>query len=335
MDAHPKPLDYGVRPGGKACTELTTVGTLGGDHTQMLDLNRLRCFVILAEEMHFRRAADKLNMTQPPLTRQIQMLEYELGVSLLKRSNRVVQLTAAGKTLYNEAKRLLHLAENAELLTRRVSRGETGAVTLGFTAASSYTILPRLVSLVKSNLPGIDLVLREMITLDQTEALRSERLDLGLLRPPVSCYGIASTRIVREPLFLAVPSAHPLARKEEVDFFDLDKQPFIAYSPVEGRYFYDLLGRLFQDAGVAPIYVQYVIQTHAILALVAAGIGLAIVPDAGRSLRPGRVVFRPFTAPAKAVAELFVAWRGDNENLSARSVRDLIICEFCNDMPTV
>lgn len=294
----------------------------------MFELSRLRCFIVLAEELHFHRAAQRLNMTQPPLSRQIQLLEHELGVCLLKRSSRLVELTPAGKAFYLEACRLLHIAENARVIAQRVARGESGLITLGFTAASSYAFLPRLVALAKEKLPEIDLVLREMITLEQVEALHSGRIDLGFLRPPINRHGISGARVLREPLLLALPRSHPLVTYDEVHLADLDRQPFVTYSPVEGRYFHDLLAGLFQAAGVAPVYVQYVIQTHSILALVNAGIGLAVVPESARSLHPDGVIFRPFPAEAKARTELFLAWRDDSENLAATVFRDLILREF-------
>lgn len=296
----------------------------------MFELNHLRCFVVLAEELHFHRAAQRLNMTQPPLSRQMQLLEHELGVCLLKRSSRLVELTPAGKVFYLEARRLLHLAESARLITQRVARGESGLVTLGFTAASSYAFLPRLVALAKEKVPEIDLVLRELVTLDQIEALDSGRIDLGFLRPPINRSGISGARVLREPLLLALPRNHRLTSSETVSLADLDGQPFITYSPVEGRYFHNLLAGIFQAAGVAPVYVQYVIQAHSILALVNAGIGLAVVPESARSMQPDGVVFRPFPAEAKAHTELFLAWRDDNENLAAQVLRDLILKEFGN-----
>lgn len=294
----------------------------------MFEFSHLRCFIVLAEELHFHRAAERLNMTQPPLSRQIQLLEHELGVCLLRRSSRLVELTPAGKAFYLEARRLLHIAENARVIAQRVSRGESGLVTLGFTAASSYAFLPRLVTLAKEKLPEIDLVLREMVTLDQVEALHSGRIDLGFLRPPINRYGISGKRILREPLLLAVPRNHPLAICAEVRLADLDRQPFITYSPVEGRYFHDLLAGLFQAAGVAPIYVQYAIQTHSILALVNAGMGLAVVPESARNLHPDGVVLRDFPPEAKASTELFLAWRDGNENPAASMLSELIQREF-------
>src|SRR5689334_12489710 len=126
----------------------------------MFELGQLRCFVAVAEELHFGRAAARLHMTQPPLSRQIQLLEHVLDVTLLERTSRSVRLTHAGSTFLPEARRLLQLAEGAALSVRRVTRGETGSVGIGFTAGSGYSVLPRLVSLAKAEMPDVDLVLR-------------------------------------------------------------------------------------------------------------------------------------------------------------------------------
>src|SRR5277367_5252581 len=133
------------------------------------ELRQLRCFVAVAEELHFGRAAARMNMTQPPLSRQIQMLERVLGVKLLDRTSRVVKLTPAGRVFLLEARRILRLTESAALTTRRTASGEAGTVALGFTAASGYNFLPRLISLCTSRLPNVNFSLKEMVTTDQTE----------------------------------------------------------------------------------------------------------------------------------------------------------------------
>lgn len=293
----------------------------------MFDLYRLRCFIVLAEELHFHRAAIRLNMTQPPLSRQIQLLEHEVGVPLFRRSSRQVELTPAGKVFHREAERLLAIAEKARLIARRVAQGETGTVSLAFTAASSYAFLPRLVALAKSRLPEVDLVLREMVTIEQIEALQSGRVDLGFLRPPVLRSGLTGTRVLREPLLLAIPADHPLAAREAIAMTELDRLPFVTFSPVEGRYFHNLIDSQFQAAGIAPDYVQYVIQAHSMLALVSAGIGIAAVPASAQSLHPDGVVFRPFPA-LDARSELLLAWREDNANPAADAIRALILDAF-------
>jgi DNA-binding transcriptional LysR family regulator len=141
----------------------------------MYELSQLRCFVAVAEDLHFGHAAARLHMTQPPLSRQVQLLELALDVRPLERNSRSVRLTPAGRAFLPEARRILRLAEEAALVAKRVARGEAGSVTTGFTAGASYDFVPRLVSLASAELPDVDLVLKELVTRDQLEALSSNR----------------------------------------------------------------------------------------------------------------------------------------------------------------
>ncbi len=279
----------------------------------MFELSQLRCFVAAAEELHFGRAAERLNMTQPPLSRQIQILERVIGVRLLERTSRAVRITPAGRRFLPEARRILHLAESAALSTRRTAGGEAGSITIGFTASAAYSFLPELIMAARQRLPGVDFVLEEMVTAEQTEALAVRRIDVALLRPPVR-RKFDSLRVVREPLLAALPAGHRLAKGPPPVLKDFDGQPFVTYSPYEARYFYDLLAGIFGKAGVAPRYVQHMSQVHAILALVRAGLGTALVPAAAASLRFRGVALRAVeTRPAEPV-ELFLAWDRNNDN---------------------
>jgi DNA-binding transcriptional LysR family regulator len=293
----------------------------------MFELSQLRCFAAVAEELHFGRAAARLNMTQPPLSRQIQLLEHALGIGLFERTSRSVRLTPAGRAFHAEARRILDLAEGAGLAAKRVARGEAGSVTVGFTAAASYGLLPRLIAAARTEMPDVDLALKEMVTADQTDALSSGRIDLGLMRPPIDRRGGAeAVCVARERLMLAVPRGHRLATgREPATVGCLDRQPLIMYSPVEGRYFYDLLAGLFRAAGVVPDHVQHISQAHTMLALVGAGIGVALVPEAARSLRFDGVVLRPLRLPAEAAAQLFAVWRRDNTNPALPVLRDRVL----------
>jgi DNA-binding transcriptional LysR family regulator len=290
----------------------------------MFELSHLRCFVAVAEELHFGRAAARLNLTQPPLSRQIQLLEHTLEVRLLDRSSRSVRLTRAGQNFLPEARRLLRLAEGAALAARRTASGEEGAITLGFTAASGYDFLPRLIKSFRTEAPGIDLVLKEMVSTDQFESLTAGRIDVGLLRPPFNRRELESLCVVREPLLLAAPEDHPLATATGVKLADLDRQPIITYSPYEARYFYDLVASLFASAGIMPHYVQHISQVHSILGLVKAGIGLALVPRAARNLRFEGVVLRPLVMDAPSIVELHAIWRPTNANPAIRTLRDTL-----------
>lgn len=293
----------------------------------MFELSQLRCFVAVAEELHFGRAAQRLNMTQPPLSRQVQLLERILGVVLLDRTSRSVRLTAAGKSFQIEARRILRLAESAALATRRIASGEAGRVAVGFTAASGYSFLPNLVSLARTQLPNVDLTLRELVSGDQVEALVTGRIDLGLVRPPVTRSEFDKMRVLSEPLVAALPSGDPRLAKAAIQLADFDGLPMVMYSPEGAGYFHDMLVGMFDAVDVTPQYVQYMSQIHSILALVHARIGAAVVPQAAMRLHFDGVEFRPLaTTPAEPV-ELCVAWRRDNGNPSLRPLLDLIEAE--------
>jgi DNA-binding transcriptional LysR family regulator len=280
----------------------------------MFDIGQLRCFVIVAEELHFGRAATRLHMTQPPLSRQIKVLEHIIGATLLERSSRSVRLTLAGRSFLPEAKRILKLAESASQVVRRIAEGKAGSIKIGFTATSAYSFLPDLIKIYRERLPDIDLSLKEMVSGDQFEALASGQIDVGFLRPPVAGSGIQSILVAAEPLLVAVPEDHALAATEEFLLADIDGQPFVMFSPYESRYFHDLLLSQFTRAGVLPRFVQHLSQVHSILALVRAGLGLAIVPAAAASLNFRGVILRPLQLRSPAPVELLMAWRRDHEN---------------------
>lgn len=292
----------------------------------MFDLGHARSFVAVAEELHFGRAAARLNLTQSPLSRQIQMLEQTLGVTLLERSTRAVRLTPAGRTFLAEAYRVFAAAENAERVTRRTARGESGMIRLGFTAASAYRLLPRLVTHLRERLPEIDLALEEMVSGEQIQALEGNRIDLALLRPSpaLADAAIIAAPLARERLVLAVPQGHRLAAGRAPVLRDLDGEAFVTWSPRGGRYFIDLLDTLFEASGVHPRVVQRVNQVHAMLALVGTGLGVALVPEGVRSVRITNVVLRPIRLPASARPELLLASRRDNPNPCLVTVREAI-----------
>ncbi|WP_428374372.1 LysR family transcriptional regulator [Lichenicoccus sp.] len=281
----------------------------------MLDLPQLRGFLVLAEELHFGRAAARLNMTQPPLSRQIQLLEHAVGAALFSRSSRVVRLTPAGRSLLPEARTILRLAENAALSVRAVAQGSLGDVAIGFTAAAGYGTLPKIVGLCRSSLPKIELRLKEMVTSVQIDALIAGRLDLGLLRPPVARDGLLWRVVEAEPLHAALPAQHRLAMRSQLTLQDLNHEDFVMYSPDEARYFYDLLVGIFSRARVSPRFVQHISQIHSVLALVRAGLGIALVPQGASSLRYEGIVLRPIVdlVPVDPV-ELCMVWREDHDN---------------------
>ena len=222
----------------------------------MFELGQLRCFVAVAEELHFGRAAARLNMTQPPLSRQVQILEHGLDIILLERTSRLVRLTPAGRAFLPEARRIIELAEGAGLAAKRVARGEQGSIGLGCTAAASYGLLPKLLAFASASMPGIDLVLKQMVTSEQMEALASGRIDLGLVRQPFDRRLVADVCILREPLLLAVPGNHPLATGAEPSIADLDRQKMVMVAggvPLLLRFDHRTLHGGRGDAGACPV----------------------------------------------------------------------------------
>jgi DNA-binding transcriptional LysR family regulator len=292
----------------------------------MFTLTQLTCFLAVAEELHFTRAAERLSMTQPPLSRQIQLLEHELGVRLLDRTNRTVRLTPAGRSFLGEARRIVRQAEHAALSVRQVSTGEAGSIAIGFTAASAYSALGDLLATSRSALPGVEILLHELVTRDQMEALGEGSLDLGLIRPTAIGADLTSRAAVREGLVAALPSGHPLADADgPLELSAFQGQDFLMYSSVEARYFHELLLTTFHAAGVRPVFIQYLSQVHSILALVNYGWGVALVPESAAGMRYAGVVYRPLRLPDDPrPVELDFVWRKDNDNPALAALLQLL-----------
>jgi DNA-binding transcriptional LysR family regulator len=289
-----------------------------------MDLFQLRCFVAVCEELHFGKAATRQHMTQPPLSRQIQLLEASVGTRLLERTSRSVRPTPAGAALYRDALELLRLADQAAASARLTAQGEAGRVVVGYTAVAGYALIPQLLRMAREALPGVDIVLEEMVSAQQLKALADEALDLALVRPLHSEADLDYHCLVREPLRLAIPLDHALARKRRIAQADIGQQPLVMYSEKEGKYFHDKIRSLFAASGVSPHYVHHIGQTHTIMALVQAGIGLAIVPASASYLRFENVVFRDLWRK-DAVAEIYLAWRRAARNPAQRRLREFIV----------
>lgn len=279
----------------------------------MFTFEQLRGFVAVSEELHFGRAAARLNMTQPPLSRQIQKLERSVGVRLLERDKRRVALTAAGEAFLDEARRLLALADTAPALARRISQGSVGTIRIGFTAASTYGTLTRILDTISASLPEVSIDLYEMVTREQVDALDHGELDLGLARPPFDPEAYASHPIARENLVLAVPEDHRLSQATEpVSADDLAREPIIMHSPTKARYFYDLVVRHLQ---VPHQNVTHTVsQILTMLWLVAGRRGLAFVPESAQHLHIDGVRFLPLAGLPPEPVELHLLWRRDARN---------------------
>jgi len=246
-----------------------------------MELRHLRYFVAVAEELHFTRAAQRLNLAQPPLSQQIQALEAELGVELLARSRRKVALTEAGARFLQRARQILAAAEAATLEAQRAGRGELGELRIGFTASLSLTqFFPGLIYDYRQHFPQVTLTLVEMSSAEQCKALAAQQLDVGFVRcadkqvPP----GVVLREIRRDPLRLAINARHPLANLASVSLAQLSQEGFIGYPDDAGTGLTILLRRLCLAAGFQPRVVQEGREATTQVGLVAAGLGVAVLP---------------------------------------------------------
>lgn len=293
----------------------------------MFEISQLRCFVAVAEELHFSRAAERLSMTQPPLSRQIQLLEQSVGVQLLDRSSRVVRLTPAGKVFLTEAVRILRLAEQAGMMARRVAKGEQGSLAIGFTPTAGYALLPELVRRLRANIPDIALTLKELASNAQLDALNAGQLDMALMRCCGTANELISLPVRTEGMLLVLPEQDAANWPQQPDLSCLHERPLIMYSPYEARPFYQLLSGWFEQAGVIPAVVEHCGQVQTMLALVSAGIGVALVPESCQRLNFDGIVFRPIqTEPVNTVC----SYRRDNDN----PVLQLFIRDILPDLQT-
>ncbi|MYM86125.1 LysR family transcriptional regulator [Rugamonas sp. FT82W] len=294
----------------------------------MFEISQLRCFVAVAEELHFSRAAERLNMTQPPLSRQIRLLEHNVGAELIERNSRMVRLTAAGKAFLPEAVRILRLAHEAALTARRAAKGEQGHLAIGFTSASGYSLLPEVVRRLREHCPGVSLTLKELVSTAQVEALNSGELDLGLMRPHTLNAELETIPLVTEALMLAIHEDDAGNWPLEPTLQSLHGKPFVMYSPFDARPFHHMLSERFAKAGVEPDIVEHVGQVHTMLALVRARLGVALIAEGAVRLGFNGLVMRKMaTEPVHMVC----VHRRDNENPVLRVFKREVLPTFHAD----
>ncbi len=276
------------------------------------ELRHLRYFVAVAEELHFGRAAERLHMSQPPLSMQIQALERSLGVQLLVRTQRQVSLTRAGEAFLRESRQILARLEAAARLARRVSRGEVGELAVGFVSSADYNVLPPLLREFRQRAPDVRLTLHESTTDRQLEALVQGRLDVGFVLPPVEDPRIAYRAVHREPLLVALPSRHGLARRRgPVPMDRLADQPFILFPRELAPGLYDDIVSFCRSAGFSPRVEQEAVQMQTILSLVSAEMGVALIPASLVHLGRTGVTCKPLREAAPQT-EIGIAWRRDD-----------------------
>lgn len=286
----------------------------------MIDLRQLRYFQAVAEELHFGRAAARLAIAQPALSRQVQQLEQELGTPLLRRTQRRVELLPAGALLLERSRSLQQDLARALADTRRTGAGELGKLALGFIHSSTYGLLPPVISRFRRLYPGIQLELHELPITAQLAGLVRGTIDLGLLRVQAAPAELEVLPVMADPFVLAVPAKHPLAARTRVRLKAIADEPFVMFSREGAVLLHERIHAMFEQAGVRPQVAQVATQIHTVIGLVGAGLGVAVVPASGRHLHPRQVRFVEIADKAEPV-HVALAWRRGQETPVIQSFR--------------
>jgi DNA-binding transcriptional LysR family regulator len=273
------------------------------------ELRHLRYFVAVAEELHFGRAAKRLHIAQPPLSQQIRQLERIVGTALLRRTSRRVELTPAGASLLESARRTLSLVSGSVEVARRVGRGEIASVRVGFTDSAALSIFPSAVRRHRRAFPDVHLELVEGTTRSHVEGVEDGRVDLAVVRGPIpEAPGVAVETVYREPLTVAVPAEHALAAQRDVTLGMLRGEPMVLFPRALAPAFHDWITRLCAERGFAPQVAYTGAEYQTILSLVAAGLGVSLVPASVGSIGSAEVRFRPLSDCVET-AEIAVVYR--------------------------
>jgi DNA-binding transcriptional LysR family regulator len=279
-----------------------------------MELRHLRYFVAVAEILNFTKAAAKLHLAQPSLTRQIHNLEEEIGVRLLNRSKSQVALTEEGRSFLVDARRVLALATESIQSVQRLSRGETGQLNLAYSSNFNFELLPATLGAFRQAFPHIALNLFDMTPAEQFRALEARKIELGFvgLRPPASTRGLQWESIARHRTVVVLPVKHPLARKRWVNLAELEKMFFVGLSEKTHPGFRDWLCETCQPAGFTPRILQDAELEPALRIFVAEGLGVSLAREHMKYLPHPGVAFRPLLPPVKV--DYCIAWNRDNDS---------------------
>ncbi|MCB1908717.1 MAG: LysR family transcriptional regulator [Rhodocyclaceae bacterium] len=277
-----------------------------------IDFRQLRYFIALADTLHFGRAAARLHISQPPLSRQIAALEEELGVALFKRTSRQVEMTAAGSHFHAQAVRIVEALNSAVRSTQATERGERGVLRVGFTMSAAWSVLPPLIKTYGSGYPDTDVQLSEVLPRELNDALISGKADVGIAFPWQRPPGLEYLPIHAEPLCAVLPAGHPLAQTPEIAIGELANEPFITFPAATAPALHELVIGSCREQGFEP-HIR--LETHlqqTIVNLVAEGLGVSLVPQSMSKMQLPGAVFRS-VADARMVEQGLI-WAASNDN---------------------
>jgi LysR family transcriptional regulator, benzoate and cis,cis-muconate-responsive activator of ben and cat genes len=278
-----------------------------------MDLRQLRYFVTLADERNFTRAAERLHIAQPPLSRQIQQLEAEFGAVLIDREARPLRLTVAGRLLYEQARIVLDRVEDMRAMMQRLVGAERKRFVIGFVASTIYARLPPIIRDFRAAAPHVDLALVEMVSLDQIAALKEGRIDLGFGRIRFEDEAVRRTVLREEALVAAIPAAHPLAAEAgPVRLEEIAAEPLILYPRAPRPSYADQVLGLFHDRGFRPRIAQEARELQIAIGLVAAEEGLCIVPESVQKAKVDDICYRPLDE--RATSPIIMSCRANDHS---------------------
>lgn len=277
-----------------------------------MELRHLLYFVTVAEELHFGRAAERLFISQPPLSQQIQQLEREMGVTLFLRTSRSVQLTPAGEVFLRDSRLILAAVDSAVLGAKRAARGEEGWLGIGFAASATYDLLPAILHDFRESYPAIELFLVELNAAEQATALHDRSIHVGFARPLIEDDELVISSVLKEPFVAALPESHPLAAKSEISLAELAIEEFVSFpeKPLPS-YAQSVRQACETGAGFTPRVVQEVREMQTAISLVVAGLGIALLPASVANLHRAGLVLLPLQEPAPRTELAVVSRRGD------------------------
>jgi DNA-binding transcriptional LysR family regulator len=292
-----------------------------------MELRHLRYFSTVASELHFGRAAEKLHIAQPPLSKQIQDLEAELGFELFARTKRSVALTPAGQTFLIEVDRIFLQLNRAIDIGRKTSRGELGQISIGFVGSATYNILPVMLQQFRDRYPHVQIELHELTTDRQLIWLHEGKIDIGLIRPPIIDRNIGSQVIFQESLVIALPIVHHLATLDFIDLTALATEPFILFPRQLAPGLYDPIIAICQAAGFSPQVVQECIQMQTIVSLVSANMGVSILPESIQEVQRQGVVYKPISASLEIekLATISIVWRLNDDSPTMNRLLEIVL----------
>jgi DNA-binding transcriptional LysR family regulator len=294
-----------------------------------MELRHLKYFIAVAEELHFARAAGRLHIAQPSLSKQIKQLEQELGFPLFYRTKQRVELLDAGHVFLDEAHRILRQAENAVESARRTHTGQSGRLLIGFSASATLEVLPKVLRKYLELYPNVTVELSEMTTIRATELVLDSPLSVGLLRSPslLNKELFSIETILREPFVVAVPDSHPAAKQDSVRIKTLAGEPFIVPPRQPGWDYADAIFQILRENAVEPRIVQEARQALAVVSLVAGGLGVALVPASFSNVRLPGVTYRPIKGRS-LTTDLAMVWKRNSRASTLRVFLDVVRAEY-------